>query len=113
MKKGKPVLDDAQLNAVAATFRALSEPTRLRILQTLQAGPHSVSELVAETGTRQANVSKQLGILLAAGLVARRRKGALAIYSIGEPMISELCNLVCSKIQRDAEQIARAFRGHL
>lgn len=103
-------LEQAQLESVARMFNALAEPTRLRILQALQAGPLPVGQIVEETGAKQANVSKQLGILHAAGLVSREREGNVVRYFIGEPMIFELCGLVCSKIRRDAEAQAEAFR---
>ncbi|QJX00454.1 transcriptional regulator [Frigoriglobus tundricola] len=63
-----------------------------------------MSELVERLQAKQANVSKQLGILHAAGLVARARDGNVIRYSIAEPMIFELCELVCDKLRRDAER---------
>ena len=103
-------LDRERLESVARMFSALSEPTRLQILQSLQPGPLSVTEIVERLGAKQANVSKQLGILYQAGLVERERHGNIVRYFISEPMIFELCGLVCAKIQRDAEERARAFR---
>jgi DNA-binding transcriptional ArsR family regulator len=97
-------LDRAHLEAVARVFAVLAEPTRLAILQKLKAGPVAVKDLVDVLGAKQANVSKQLGILHDAGLVERRREGGLALYSISEPMIFDLCNLVCGKLRRDAER---------
>ena len=103
-------LRQSHLDSVARMFNALAEPTRLRILQSLQAGPLAVGQIVEETGAKQANVSKQLGILHAAGLVSRERNGNIVRYYISESMIFELCGLVCAKIQRDAEAQAKAFR---
>lgn len=102
-------LETGQLESVSRMFNALAEPTRLRILQSLQAGPLAVGRIVEETGAKQANVSKQLGILHAAGLVSRERNGNIVRYYISEPMIFELCGLVCAKIRRDAETQAKAF----
>ena len=97
-------MDRAHLEKVARLFDVLAEPTRLAILQKLKQGPHSVKELVLALEAKQANISKQLGILLEAGLVQRERQGGLAVYSIGESMIFELCQLVCDKLRRDAER---------
>jgi DNA-binding transcriptional ArsR family regulator len=99
-----------QLEAVAALFGVLAEPTRLAILQALRGGGRSVGSLVDELDARQANISKQLGILYAAGLLARERHGNEVHYSIREPMIFELCELVCGKLRRDAERQVNAFR---
>lgn len=100
-----------QLEAVARLFRILSEPTRLEILQALKEKAASVSELVERLEAKQANVSKQLGILYAAGLLDRERHGSEVHYSIRESMIFDLCELVCGKLRRDAERQVAAFAG--
>lgn len=97
-------LDRSSLEAVARLFAVLAEPTRLAILQELKGGPRVVSELVEALGAKQANVSKQLGILHTAGLLSRERDGNLVRYAIAEPMIFDLCELVCGKLRRDAER---------
>jgi DNA-binding transcriptional ArsR family regulator len=102
-----------QLVAVANLFGVLAEPTRLAILQALRAGGRSVGSLVDELDARQANISKQLGVLHTAGLLARERHGNEVHYSIRDAMIFELCELVCGKLRRDAERQAEAFRPRL
>jgi DNA-binding transcriptional ArsR family regulator len=99
-------LDAAQLQAVAGLFDVLSEHSRLRILQVLQHGPASVGELVDRSGFKQANVSKQLGVLLTAGIIARRQDGNRAIYSIAMPLVFDLCALVCRGVARQAAERA-------
>jgi DNA-binding transcriptional ArsR family regulator len=103
-------LAPAQLEAIADLFGALSEPSRLRVLQALQASSASVGELAGQTGLKQANLSKQLGILLAAGIIARRQEGNRAIYSIAMPIVHDLCGLVCDGVARQAAQRAAALR---
>jgi DNA-binding transcriptional ArsR family regulator len=64
-------LDAEQLRAVADLFAVLSEPTRLRILQVLQRdGAATVGRITAAAQIKQANASKQLGILHQAGVLA-------------------------------------------
>jgi DNA-binding transcriptional ArsR family regulator len=96
---------------VAALFGVLSEESRLRILQALEAGPRSVGELVAHTGMKQANVSKQLGMLGAAGVISRRQEGNRAIYAIALPLVFELCDTVCRGVARQAADRAAALGG--
>ena len=96
-------LESPILESVAGVFSVLSEPTRLQILQLLGEGALSVSEIVTSLEMKQANVSKQLGILNQAGLVGRERDGSNVRYSITEPMIFDLCDLVCGKLKKDAE----------
>jgi DNA-binding transcriptional ArsR family regulator len=97
-------LERVHLERVARLFAALAEPTRLAILQKLKTEPMAVKDLVEALEAKQANVSKQLGVLYDAGLVERRREGGLVVYSIKELMIFDLCHLVCDKLRRDAEQ---------
>jgi len=101
-------LTEAQLQAVAQLFHVLSEPTRLRIVQLLQRGPASVGQIVNRLGQKQANVSKQLSILLQAGIVRRQQQGNRAIYAIAMPLVLDLCHLVCAHVADQArEQAAR------
>jgi DNA-binding transcriptional ArsR family regulator len=106
---GKYVLDPRRLEAVAALFAALAEPSRLRIVQVLQAGPASVGGIVQQTGFKQANVSKQLRLLLDAGVIDRRQEGNRAIYSIAMPLVFDLCDLVCQGIARHAADHAKVW----
>lgn len=93
-----PVLSDEALELIAARFRMLSEPMRLRLLNTLREHELSVGELVEQTGAGQANVSKHLGMLLDAGLVARRREGNNVFYRIADESIFTLCDVVCTSV---------------
>jgi len=95
-------LNSQQLERVANLFRAFSEGTRLAIVQELKSGELSVSEMVERMSTSQANVSKQLKLLHEAGLVSRRKVGNQVFYQIADPMVLELCALVCGKLNRDA-----------
>jgi DNA-binding transcriptional ArsR family regulator len=95
-------LDSQQLERVANLFRAFSEATRLAIVQELKLGELSVSEIVGRLSTSQANVSKQLKLLHDSGLVSRRKLGTQVLYKIADPMVLELCTLVCDKLNRDA-----------
>ena len=110
VKAADTPLDVHQLEAVAGLFGVLSEPSRLCILQVLQSGPASVGELSERTGFKQANVSKQLGILLTSGVIARRQEGNRAIYSIALPLVFDLCELVCGGIAQQAADRAAALR---
>ncbi len=103
-------LAEPQLEAVSELFGVLSEPTRLRILQRLERGPATVTEIVEGLGIKQANASKQLGILHGAGVVSRQKRGNQVVYSIRMPLIFELCELVCRGIREEAEAAAKALR---
>lgn len=106
----KPPMNPAQLERAAALFDTLSEPSRLELLQALMSGPKTVTELIEHTGMKQGNASKQLGILHTARLLSRNRDGNFVYYAISEPMVFDLCQLVCAtlreQVKRDAAELA-------
>ncbi len=86
------------LERVAARFKVLAEPARLQVLQSLRAGPQHVSALMEATGLRQANLSKHLRTLHAHGLVGRARTGRFIHYTIADPAVLALCDLMCRQV---------------
>ncbi|OKH14077.1 transcriptional regulator [Fischerella major NIES-592] len=86
------------LAPVADYFKVLSEVSRLQVLCCLKAGAKNVTEIIEETGLGQANVSKHLKILAQAGIVRRQPRGVSVYYEITDPLIFELCELVCDRI---------------
>lgn len=79
----------------AATFlKALGHDGRLTILCHLRSGPKSVTELENLLSSRQAVVSQQLARLRLEGLVSARREGQAIYYSILDPKVSEMVNLL-------------------
>lgn len=98
----KSDLDPRALEKIASFFKVFAEPTRLSILQQLRRGPASVNDLVEALPTSQANISKQLKTLYEADLLARKQQGTQVFYSISEPLVFDLCELVCEKLNRTA-----------
>jgi DNA-binding transcriptional ArsR family regulator len=92
------------IEMIAERFHLLAEPMRIRILDQLRDGPMSVGALGDALGTSQQNVSKHLGLLLRAGVVAREKQGTLARYRIVDPSVFDLCEQVCGGLQRRIEQ---------
>lgn len=99
-------LPDEALAQVAAYFQALSEPTRLQILNLLRQQERSVGELAQLCGYTSANISRHLALLTQHGLVARESRGNSAIYSIADESVYALCDLVCGSIARQFERTA-------
>lgn len=92
---------------VAARFRVLGEPLRVRILEELRNGQKNVSELVAAVGSTQPNVSKHLRTLQESGLVARRQDGNQVYCYIDDPSVFDLCDAVCTSLSRRLVRDAR------
>lgn len=95
------------LDHIASYFQALSEPTRLRLINLLRTGERNVSELAHECGHTIANVSKHLALLSSQGLVARQSRGTSVYYRISDETIYALCDLVCGSLARKFEEQAR------
>jgi DNA-binding transcriptional ArsR family regulator len=98
------VLPDKAINRVALYFRALSDPTRLRILNSLRSAERSVGELAEIAQCSQANVSKHLRVLSDAGIISRTARGTSIFITIADPAIYDLCELVCDSVARDLEK---------
>ena len=74
----------------AELFKALGHPARVRVLEVLSEGEHSVSDMQPLVGIESSHLSQQLGILRRAGLVTTRKDGASVIYSLADPALAEL-----------------------
>ncbi len=93
-------LDDIAIAHIANYFQALSEPMRLRVLNTLRSGDRNVSELAELLNSTTANISKHLSLLATGGFVERKAQGNAAYYHIADSAIFDLCNLVCGQVGR-------------
>jgi DNA-binding transcriptional ArsR family regulator len=98
-------LPEPLIELVAQRFRVLGEPMRIRLLERLREGDATVGELQEALNASQQNISKHLGILLAAGMVARTKQGNHARYSISDPSVFELCDQVCGGVRRQLHEL--------
>lgn len=102
-----PEFESAEL--AARFFRALGDPTRVRLLQLLldaPAGERSVSELVEAIGAPQSRVSTHLGCLRWCGLAQTRREGKQVYYRVRDQRARELLALSSAMIHDHAAGIA-------
>jgi DNA-binding transcriptional ArsR family regulator len=74
----------------AAFFRAVAHPIRIRILELLVRGEHSVQELQEAIGVDQPVVSQQLAVLRASNIVNSRKEGVSVKYTVRDPLIGKL-----------------------
>ncbi len=77
----------------AKLFRGFADPARLSILQVLQGGTKTVTEIVAATGMSQSNTSNHLGCLRDCGLVAAEQRGRYVIYRLSDKRVADLLAL--------------------
>jgi DNA-binding transcriptional ArsR family regulator len=99
------------LGQVADYFKVLSEASRLQVLCCLKSGSKNVTEIITATDLGQANVSKHLKILTQAGIVSRHPSGVSVYYKIADPIVFDLCELVCdrlvSRLETQSQQLDR------
>lgn len=103
-------MDERMLAAVATQFRALSEPARLKLLQELRRGETSVNDLSAAVGFSQANTSKHLSLLHAAGFLRRRKQGTTVLYAVSDPVVDQLCAMMCARVSDAADAMRDSQR---
>lgn len=110
-KNNPPIeMTEPLVELVAERFRILGEPMRIRLLNELRDHDRTVGELREATGASQQNVSKHLGILLQAGMVKRTKEGTQARFSIADPGVFELCELVCGGVRRQLDAVDAILR---
>lgn len=98
MKLPRPIpMELAEM--IAERMRVIGDPNRIRLLDQLREGELSVTELTDRLGTSQQNVSKHLGVLHGAGVVARRKEGTSSFYRVSDQGVYDICEQVCGGIQ--------------
>ncbi len=103
------LLTPLALELIAGRFKALSEPMRLRLLNLLMQGERTVGQLVEASGSGQANVSKHLALLRDTGMIGMRKEGLNTICFIADPIVGELCEMMCSRLREEMELKAAAL----
>lgn len=103
-------LNEQNADLIARRFRALSDPTRLRVLNHLRANEEaSVGEIAEAIGSSQQNVSKHLATLHDEAFVSRRREGTSTRYAISDPTVLEICERVCAGLESQLEKLSTAI----
>ncbi len=103
------MLDDQETEALrqrsAAVARALADPKRLCVLQSLGGGELSVRELSEAAGCHVPNMSQHLAVLRNSGLVQTRRDGNTIYYRLTDPRVLEACQLLRALAGTAAEEV--------
>ena len=91
---GSAVSSEVDRQRFAAVGRALADPKRLCVLESLAVGELSVSDLSARVGCQVPNMSQHLAVLRSAGLVTTRRSGNTIYYRLADPRVLEAYQLI-------------------
>ncbi len=89
-------------------LNALSDPTRLELLEFLSSGERCVCEILPAFQRSQSTVSKHLNILHEAGILERKVDGKRTLYSIKDPLVFDLMRIVDALALRQITQLAEA-----
>lgn len=88
--RGDPALSQPIVELKAELFKAMAHPTRIRVLEVLAEGEHSVGDMQALVGVESSNLSQQLAVLRRTGLVTTRKEGSTVIYAIASELLIDL-----------------------
>ena len=102
-KTGKPDDLDLMFDLAAETFRVMSAPMRLKIINCLCNEEKNVGQLLDEINTTQPNMSQHLNTLHKAKILGRRREGVQIYYRIINERVVTLCRAVCTQIAIDSD----------
>lgn len=101
---------DLKLGITTKFFRALGDPSRLKILYSLMQGERNVGELVGLVGLSQGRVSNHLACLTQCGFVKTRREGKFVYCSIADETVGQLMAVSQVMIAKNAERIWECTR---
>jgi ArsR family transcriptional regulator len=102
-KAAKPADMDVMFELAAETFRVMSAPMRLKIINCLCNEEKNVGQLLEEIDTTQPNMSQHLNTLFKAKILGRRREGVQIYYRIINERVVTLCRAVCTQIAIDSD----------
>lgn len=85
----------------SASFAALADPNRQKILAILRGGEKPVADIVEQLAITPATLSHHLDILRRAGLVSSRRSGRQIFYSLNMSVVEELAGVLIKFIGKN------------
>jgi ArsR family transcriptional regulator len=89
-----PTSSDTERQRYASVGKALADPKRLCVLESLAEGELSVRDLATRVSCQVPNMSQHLAVLRSAGLVTTRRDGSTVFYRLADPRVLEAYRLI-------------------
>lgn len=96
------LIASSSVEALAETFKALGDPTRVRVLDALSHGELCVCDLAAVLAVSQSAVSHQLRLLRGMRLVKPRRDGRVVFYSLDDQHIIAIFKQTLQHVEESA-----------
>ncbi len=90
----RKILNDSQLERAAETLKAVSHPARLKIIEILEEGERSVTEIQDYLGITQSLTSQHLSNMRVRGVLKCRKNGSMVYYSIANPDVVKVIHCI-------------------
>ncbi len=94
----------------AEIIKALAHPVRIRVFEALAEEEKTAGDLVTITGEKEANTSRHLAVLRAAGLVSTRKDGLHVYYSNSMPCLMPMLDCIEEAVCAIADEHMKASR---
>ena len=111
----KPGVDTSHADALrrfkAEVFQVLGHPTRIHIVEVLRNGELPVSAILEAVGVEAANLSQHLSVLRSRRLVINRKEGSQVLYSLRDPMLTEVLDTMRRYFQIHLEESMAMLKG--
>jgi len=90
----RKIVEDQQLERVAETLKVVSHPARLRIIELLEEGERSVTEIQDYLGITQSLTSQHLNNMRVRGVLKSRKNGSMVYYSIANADVVKVIHCI-------------------
>jgi DNA-binding transcriptional ArsR family regulator len=104
------LLVSTEPTAAARFFSVLADPTRIKIIESLTSGEHTVGELVAVVGLTQPRISTHLACLRHCGFVSAERRGKEVVYRLALDGLDDVLERAAESLTPVAERLATCTR---
>jgi len=94
---------DALRKFKAGIFKILAHPTRIHVIETLRQRELSVGAILEHVQVEPANLSQHLAVLRQGHLVVTRKEGNQVLYSLRDPLLTEVLDAMRKYFQRHFE----------
>ena len=114
LRKSKAIADtvsDEMFEVAADTFRIMSAPLRLRIINSLCEKEKYVGQLLEEIPTTQPNMSQHLNALFKAKILGRRREGVQIYYRLINDQVVTICRAMCQHVATLTDPASESASG--
>ena len=103
--------DERLYGMKAEVFKALAHPLRLAVIDALRDGPQCVCEIAEAAGAERSNVSRHLGVMVRAGVLASRKQGQMVFYKLRTPCVLNFMQCVEGVVRQRAEEAGAMLRS--